>query len=108
MTQVKHQLVKIQQYEVDNETKINEQKTKLMLFNTSKTNDFHPEMKIDGVRIEVVEQMKLLGVIITNALKWHENTMFITKKSFGRLRNMGGQPNGMKIPCSSQRSHFGD
>ena len=84
MTQVKHQLVKIQQYEVDNETKINEQKTKLMLFNTSKTNDFHPEMKIDGVRIEVVEQMKLLGVIITNALKWH------------------------KIPCSSQRSHFGD
>ena len=39
--------------------------------------------------------MKLLGVIITNDLKWHENTHNITKKAFSRLwvlrilRNMG-------------------
>ena len=29
--------------------------------------------------------MKLLGVIITNDLKWDENTDFITKKAFSRL-----------------------
>ena len=61
--------------------KINQQKTKIMLFNTSTTNDFQPEMKIDGIEIEVVEQMKLLGVIISN---------------------------GMRIPTSFQRRPLGD
>ena len=66
-----------------------------MLFNTSKNYDFQPEMKIEGIRIEVVNQMKLLSVIITDDLKWHANTANITKKAFGRLwilrrlKNMG-------------------
>ena len=35
-----------------------------MLFNTSRTYDFMPEISIDGVHnLEVVEEMKLLGVI---------------------------------------------
>ena len=94
-SQVEHQLEKVHQYAITNEMKINQQKTKIMLFNTSTTNDFQPEMKIDGIKIEVVEQMKLLGVIISNDLKWHENTNFISKKAFGRLwllrrlKNMG-------------------
>ena len=43
----------------------------------------------------VVKQMKLLGVIITDNLKWYENTTYITKKAFSRLwvlrrlKNMG-------------------
>ena len=52
-----------------------------MLFNTSKNYDFQPEMKIDGVRIEAVKQMRLLGVIITYDLKWPANTANITKKA---------------------------
>ena len=94
-SQVEHQLDEIHQYAVTNDMKINQQKTKIMLFNTSTTNDFQPDMNIEGVEIEVVEKMKLLGVIITNDLKWHENTLLITKKAFGRLwilrrlRNMG-------------------
>ena len=35
--------------------------------------------------VELVEQMKLLGVIITSDLKWHENTNHITKKAFGKI-----------------------
>ena len=75
--------------------KINQKKTKLMSFNRSKTNDCQPEFQIDGVEIEVVKQMKLLGVIITDNLKWYENTTYITKKPFSRLwvlrrlKNMG-------------------
>ena len=94
-SQVEHQLDEIHQYAVTNEMKINQQKTKIMPFNTSTTNDFQPDMNIEGVEIEVVEKMKLLWVIITNDLKWHENTLLITKKAFGRLwilrrlRNMG-------------------
>ena len=39
--------------------------------------------------------MKLLGVIISDDLRWHENTTLITKKAYSRiwmlrrLKNMG-------------------
>ena len=42
-------------------------------------------MDIAGVRIEVVKEMKLLGVIITDDLKWQVNTANITKKAYTRL-----------------------
>ena len=77
-----------------NEMKINQKKTKLMLFNTSTKYDFHPEMEVNGDVIEVVSKMKLLGVIVTDNLKWYENTSSITKKAFcqmwiiRRLKNM--------------------
>ena len=66
-----------------------------MLVNTGKSNDFVPELYIDNTKLEVVEQMKLLGVVITSDLKWHENTNYITQKAFSRLwmlrrlKNMG-------------------
>ena len=65
--------------------KINHAKTKVMLFNTAKKFDFKPELQIDQVKLEVVEQFKLLGVVITSDLKWDENTDYITKKAFSRL-----------------------
>ena len=89
------QLKDITEYANINEMKKNRKKTKLMVFNTSKTNDCQPELKIDEVKIEVVKEMKLLGVIITYNWRWHENTNSITKKAFSpiwvirRLRNMG-------------------
>ena len=42
-------------------------------------------MKIDGIVLEVVQEMKLLGVIITSDLKWHRNTENITNKAYKRL-----------------------
>ena len=45
---------------------------------------FEPRIEMEGLKLEVVAQMKLLGVIITNDLKWDENTDFITKKAFSR------------------------
>ena len=66
-----------------------------MLFNTSNKNDFSPQLNMDGVLLEVVKEMKLLGVIITNDLKWHQNTLNITNKAYKilwilkRLKQMG-------------------
>ena len=37
------------------------------------------------MKLELVEQFKLLGVVITSDLKWDENTDYITKKAFSRL-----------------------
>ena len=65
--------------------KINHQKSKVMLFNTAKTNDFFPEITIGKETLDVVNEMKLLGVKISTDLKWHSNTEFITKKAYSRL-----------------------
>ena len=84
-SKVQAQLYELTKYASDNEMKINRDKSKVMLFNTSYKNDFKPELTIDGVLLEVVDKMKLLGVIITSDLKWKENTEFITKKAYSRL-----------------------
>ena len=65
--------------------KINHQKSKVMLFNTAKTNDFFPEITIGKETLDVVNEMKLLGVKISTDLKWHSNTEFISKKAYSRL-----------------------
>ena len=60
--------------------KINKQKTKLMVFNTDRKRYFICRFDAEGVPIEVVDKQKLLGVQITNDLKWNENTDYIAKK----------------------------
>ena len=59
----------------------------------------------------MVEQMKLLGVIIMSDLKWHENTRHIKKKVFGRLwsieriRSMGASAETLwDVYCKQVRS----
>ena len=84
-SQVEKQLLDIEEYAHKNEMQINQKKTKLMLFNPCRIYDFQPDMELSGVKIEVVKQMKLLGVAITDDLKWHENTSHITKKAYSRL-----------------------
>ena len=73
-------LKEIQQNAARNEMVINKIKTKVMLFNTSIKYDCQPELHINDEVLEVVSKMKLLGVIITEDLGWHENTTYITKK----------------------------
>ena len=43
--------------------KINNEKSKVILFNTARTVDFMPDMRIDGNSLEVVEDMRLLGLV---------------------------------------------
>ena len=75
----------LEKHAQNNEMKINKKKTKTLLFNTSKTKDFTPKVKIDNETIDLVEEIKLLGVKITSDMKWNENTEYITKKAFSRL-----------------------
>ena len=66
--------------------KINENNTKIMLFNQAIKYNFRPQIKLDYVElVEVSEQFKLLGVIVTSDLKWHMNTNHLTMKGFQRL-----------------------
>ena len=51
------------------------------MFISSKQNDFQPVMSISNEKIECVRQLKFLGIIVTDNLRWHKNTEFITKKA---------------------------
>ena len=79
------QVKELCQYAVENEMKLNKDKTKVMLFNTANQSDFMPEIAVDGKNLEVVEEFKLLGVMISSNLKWEANTDYITKKAYKRL-----------------------
>ena len=94
-SQVENKLADIEDHARQNEIIINQKKTRLMLFNTAIKYDFKPQMEVNGEMIKVVSKIKLLGVIVTDNLKWYENTEIITKKAFSRiwiirrLKNMG-------------------
>ena len=79
----------LHKYTVDNLMRINEPKTKIMLFNTSRNFDFPPEMKLPGSSspdfLNVVEVTRLLGVQITTNLKWSEHTKYICKRANTKL-----------------------
>ena len=47
---------------------LNEKKTKSMIFNFSKKHKFTTDLMLKNQRIEVVEQAKLLGLILTSDL----------------------------------------
>ena len=65
---------------------INKKKTNAMLFTRSKKSDFPPEMHFqDGSPVNIVSQTTLLGVIITDNLKWTENTKFLCLKARRKL-----------------------
>ena len=56
---------------------LNQKKTKVMLFNFTENHKFITSLKLNGETLDVVQQAKLLGVIISNDLKWDKNTEYL-------------------------------
>ena len=73
------------EYADQNEMKINFKKTKTIVFNPCTSIDFLPEFALDNNEIEVVDELRLLGLIIRSDLKWVSNTEQIVKKANKRL-----------------------
>ena len=48
---------------------VNKKKTKVMVFNPCIAWDFMPELKLDNQELEMVEEMRLLGVIVRSDMK---------------------------------------
>ena len=79
---------------------INESKTKIMLFNPARKIDILPKIELNEVNsIEVVDETKLLGLIVRSDLKWQRTTDNIIKKAIqecgfcATLRGMGQRSN---------------
>ena len=84
-SQVYQQLLKTEEYARVNEMKINYSKTKLMIFNPCWSLDFMPEIELGGGQLEVVEETRLLGVIIRSDMRWNSNTESIVKRAYNKL-----------------------
>ena len=65
--------------------KINEKKTKCMVFNYTSRYQFNPKLYVRGEQIDVIDSTPLLGTIITSDLSWEENTSYHVKKSNARI-----------------------
>jgi len=71
----------LHQWSLANNMQINKQKTKEMVITTSRTSSipFFPN-------IERVETFKLLGIVVSNDLKWNPHAAYIIQKANTRLR----------------------
>ena len=78
-------LNKIQDWTCKQKMVLNEDKTKTMLFNFTKSKQCSVRLKLNDKVIETVKETKLLGTIITNNLKWDKNTKYLIKKAYSRM-----------------------
>ena len=66
--------------------KLNQKKTKQIIFNYNKGKQFTTEVTLKNEPLEKVDEVKLLGVVISNDLKWHKNTIYLAKKANKKMR----------------------
>ena len=64
---------------------LNAKKTKVMIFNFTNNYQFTTRLALNNENIDVVKQAKLLGVLITDDLKWDANTELLVKKANSRM-----------------------
>ena len=107
-SKVYSQLKKTQLYYKENQMKINFKKTKMMLFNPSKTLDFMPQFCMEGHEIELISETRLLGLHISSDLKWKKNTRNMVLKAsrrlwmLRRLCHLGASTNSLKEVYTKQ------
>ena len=79
-------LEKIETFTNNNQMKINENKSKIMIFNKSKNFDFPPEFSFEnGQILDCLEETKLLGILINTSLKWNSNCHAIYNSAMSRM-----------------------
>ena len=50
--------------------------------------DFFPPITPEGMEIDHVKSVKLLGIIVTDKVTWNENTTYICSKASKRLYHL--------------------
>ena len=79
------QLNEINAWTKNMKMKLNEKKTQNIIFNFSRKNQFTTRLVVNEEPLEVVDEVRLLGTLITKDLKWSKNTREIVKKAYMRI-----------------------
>ena len=66
--------------------KLNTKKTKCMIFNPTRKKQFTTNLTLKGDPVEIVDQYKSLGIILSSDLKWNLNTDKIVKSANMRMK----------------------
>ena len=78
---LQHQLVDLKYYTHQHHMVLNDKKTKCIPFISSKTKDFMPQLKVnDDDFIEVIYNLKLVGLVVTSDLTWHKHIDYTVKR----------------------------
>ena len=75
-------LNQIENWTLRNLSKLNVEKSKIMVFNFNDNFQFATRLYLEGEILETVSETKLLGLIVTSDLKWHKNTEMLVKKAY--------------------------
>ena len=88
----------LKDYADEHGMRINISKTKAMVFNGSKTQDFLPKLQLDqNCDLQVVEEHKLLGVIFMSNMSWQAHVDHMCLNAYRRmwmlrrLKNLGAK-----------------
>ena len=84
-SRVFNQLNQITEYASTNGMQLNHKKTKFILFNPGVARDFIPEFEIGKHEIEMVDEVRLLGLVIRSDLSWSSNTSNLVERSNKKL-----------------------
>ena len=76
----------INEWTENKKMKINENKTKAMIFNFSRKFQFSTRLKLKGKNIEFIKSTRLLGTILQDDLKWDQNTKQLVLKAYARMQ----------------------
>ena len=68
-----------------NKMKLNEQKSKVMVFNFTKNYQFSTRVHLNNTLLEIIRETRLLGTIVSSDLTWHKNTQLLVQKGYQRM-----------------------
>ena len=81
----------IQAWTDRNKMKLNECKTKVMVFNYSNNYQFATRLQVNNTVLETVSETHVLGTVIRSDLSWCSNTQYLVQRGYARmtiLRNL--------------------
>ena len=77
---------KIYDWTQENKMMLNQKKSNAMIFNFCKDFKFTTRIQIRNQTMDIVNEAKLLGVMLNDQLTWDDNTAYLVKRSNSRMR----------------------
>ena len=74
----------IENWTAENKSKLNSKKSNIMIFNFTDL-QFTTRLYMENTLLNIVDEVKLLGTVVTSDLKWQKNTNMLTSKAFKRM-----------------------